>query len=156
MTRRGCKEASEKRRGIKGDERQPVMTQLNARWRRSNLVILVTLKKENHPGEAHVKTSRRKALYRTKRDSLEGPHEEPKIQSKALRPGKNLVLSQETYLEKEEVRSKVTPRNVEVGLKQRWELSKRRLGSRLSWWGSTEKKEISHLFGLRGKHHNLQ
>ena len=52
MTRREGKEASEKRRGIGEDERQPVMARLAARWRRSNLVILVALKKENHPGEA--------------------------------------------------------------------------------------------------------
>ena len=52
MTRRGGKEASERRRGIGEDERQPVMAQLAARWRRSNLVILVTLKKGNHPSEA--------------------------------------------------------------------------------------------------------
>ena len=51
MTCRGGKEASE-RRGIGEDERQPVMAQLVARWRRSNLVILVTLKKGNHLGEA--------------------------------------------------------------------------------------------------------
>ena len=51
MTRRGGKEASERRNGgIGEDERQPVMARLAARWRRSNLVILVTLKKENHPG----------------------------------------------------------------------------------------------------------
>ena len=45
MTRRGGKEASE-RSGIEEDERQPVMAQLAARWRRSNLVKLVTLEKE--------------------------------------------------------------------------------------------------------------
>ena len=32
------------------------------------------------------------------------------------------------------------------------ELSKRRLGWRLAWWGSSEKKEASHLLGLRGRH----
>ena len=52
MTRRGGREASERRRGIGEDERQPVMAQLAALWRRSNLVILVTLRKENHLGEA--------------------------------------------------------------------------------------------------------
>ena len=51
MTRRGGREASE-RSGIGEDERQPVMARLAARWRRSNLVILVTLNKGNHPGEA--------------------------------------------------------------------------------------------------------
>ena len=51
VTRRGGKEASERRNGI-GDDRQPVMARLAARWRRSNLVIWVTLMKGNHPGEA--------------------------------------------------------------------------------------------------------
>ena len=50
MTRRG--KASERRRGIGEGERQLVMAQLVARWRRSNLVILVALRKGNHPGEA--------------------------------------------------------------------------------------------------------
>ena len=52
MTRRGGKEASGRKRGIWEDERQPEMAQLAARWRRSNLVILVALRKGNHPGEA--------------------------------------------------------------------------------------------------------
>ena len=46
MTRREDKEASERRRRIGEDKRQPVMAQLAARWRRSNLVELVTLRKE--------------------------------------------------------------------------------------------------------------
>ena len=52
MTHRGAKEASERRSGIGENERQPVMARLADRWRRSNLVILVALKKGNHPGEA--------------------------------------------------------------------------------------------------------
>ena len=51
MTRRSGKGASERRSGI-GDEGQPVMVRLAARWRRFNLVTLVTLRKGNHPGEA--------------------------------------------------------------------------------------------------------
>ena len=51
MTRRGGKGASERRTGIGDDERQPVMARLAARWKRSNLVILVTLRKGNHPSE---------------------------------------------------------------------------------------------------------
>ena len=39
-------------RGIGDDERQSVMAQLAARWRRFNLVRLVALRKGNHPGEA--------------------------------------------------------------------------------------------------------
>ena len=51
MTRRGGKQASERRSGIGKDERQPVMARLAARWRRSNLVILAALRKGNHPGD---------------------------------------------------------------------------------------------------------
>ena len=99
-----------------------------------------------------MKRGRRKALYRTKRDFLEGPHEEAEIQRKALRRGKNLAVSEDTCLENKRVLSKMTPRKVGVGLKRRRELSKRRLGWRLAWWGSTEKKEASHLLELRGRH----
>ena len=52
MTRRGGREASERSSGIGEDKRQSVMVQMAARWRRSNLVKLVTLRKGNHPGEA--------------------------------------------------------------------------------------------------------
>ena len=52
MTRREDKEASVSSRGIGEDERQPVMARLAARWRRSNLVRLVALKKGNHSGDA--------------------------------------------------------------------------------------------------------
>ena len=50
------------------------------------------------------------------------------------------------------MRLKMTPRKVGVGLKQRREPSRRRLGWRLAWWGSTEKKEASYLLELRGRH----
>ena len=66
----------------------------------------------------------------------------------ALRRGKNLAFSEEACLEMERLRSKVTPRKVGVGLKRRRKPSRRRL----AWWGFTEKKEASHLFGLRGRH----
>ena len=147
MTHRGGKEASE-RSEIEEDERQLMITRLAAWWRRSNLVILVALTKGNHPGEASVRRGRRKDLYRRDRDSLEGPHEEAEIQRKALRREKNLTFSKETSLVKERMWSKVTPRKVGVALKRRRELSKRRL----AWWGSTVKKETSHLLGLRGRH----
>ena len=52
MTRRGGREASETKRGIGEDKRQPVVARLAARWRRSNLVKLVALRKGNHPSEA--------------------------------------------------------------------------------------------------------
>ena len=128
------------------------MARLAARWRRFNLVILVALKIKNHPGEAYVRRGRRKALYRTQRDSLEGPHEEAEIQRKALRRGKNLAFSEDTCLAKETVRSEVIPSEVGVGLKRKREPSNRRLGWRLAWWGSTEMKEASHLLELSGKH----
>ena len=88
------------------------------------------LSKGNHLGEVYMRMCRRKNLYRRERDSLEGPHEEAEIQSKALRRGKNLAFSEDTCLEKERVQSKVTPRKVGVGLKRKWEPSKRRL----AWW----------------------
>ena len=131
MTRRVGREASERISGIGEDERQPVMARLAARWRRSNLVILVTLKERNYPGEAYVRRGRRKALCRRERDSLEGSHAEAEIQRKALRRGKNLAFSKDTCLEKERVWSKVSPRKVGVGLKRRRKPSRRRLGWRL-------------------------
>ena len=42
----------ERRSGIEENERQPVMARLAARWRHSNLVKLVVLRKGNYPGEA--------------------------------------------------------------------------------------------------------
>ena len=145
MTPSGGREASDSKSGIGEDERQSVMV---AQWRRSNLVIVVTLRKENHPGEAYVRRGQRKALYRTERGSLEGPHEEAEIQHKALRRGNNLTFSEDTCLEKERVWSKVTPRKVEVGLKRTREPSKKRW----VWWESTEKKDASHLLRWRGRH----
>ena len=92
------------------------------------MVILVTLKKGDRPGEAYVKRGRRKALYRKERDSLEKPLEDAEIQREALRRGENLAFSEDTCLEKEGAQPKVTPRKVEVGLKRKRELSKRKLG----------------------------
>ena len=86
-----------------------------------------------------MRRDRKKDLCRRERDFLEGPHEEAEIQRKLLRRRKNLAFSEDACLEKEKVRSKVTPRKVGVELKRR----------RLAWWGSTEKKEASHLLGLR-------
>ena len=70
-----------------------------------------------------MRTNRGKDLYRTVKDSLEGPHEEAEIQRKALRRGKNLAISKDTCLEKERLRSKVTTRKVGVGFKRRRELN---------------------------------
>ena len=52
MTRRGGRDASERRSGIGDDKRQLVMARVAAQWKRSNLVKLVALRKGNHPGEA--------------------------------------------------------------------------------------------------------
>ena len=87
-----------------------------------------------------MRRGRRKALYRIKRDFLDGPHEKAEIKRKAPTRRKNSVFSQDTYLEKERVRSKVTLRKVEVGFKRKQDLNQRTLGWRLGWWGSTEKK----------------
>ena len=67
MTRRRGREALEKNWD---KERQLMMARLAARLRRFNLMILVTLKKGNHPGEAKVKRGRKKALHSTDRDFL--------------------------------------------------------------------------------------
>ena len=55
----------------------------------------------------------------------------------ALRRGKSLAISEDTCLETEKVRSKLTRRDIGVGLKRRRELDERRLGWRLAWPGST-------------------
>ena len=57
-------------------------------------MIMVTLRKGNHPGEAYERRGQRKALYRTERDSLKGPREEAEIQrTLALRRGKTRPLA---------------------------------------------------------------
>ena len=53
------------------------------------------------------------------------------------------------------MRSKATPRKVGRGLKRRQEPIRGKLGWRLARWESTEKKETSHLLGLRGRHQYL-
>ena len=71
--------------------------------------------------------------------------------TRSSRCGKNLDFSKDACLEKERMQSKMTTRKVRVGLKQTRELSKTRLGWRLAWWGSTEKK-ASHLLRLGRRH----
>ena len=44
-----------------------------------------------------MRRGQRKDLYRRERDSLEGPYEEAEIQRKALRRGKNLAFSEDTF-----------------------------------------------------------
>ena len=55
MTRRKERIASERKSGIGENERQPKMAQLATRWKRFNLVILVTFKQGNHPDEGYVR-----------------------------------------------------------------------------------------------------
>ena len=69
MTCRGGKKAPERRSEIGEDQKQPVMAQLAAQWRRSNLVILAMLKKGNHPGEAYVRRGQRKTSRKRERET---------------------------------------------------------------------------------------
>ena len=75
-----------------------------------------------------MRRGQRKDLYRTERDSLEGPHDEAEIQRNALRRGKNLAFSEDTCLEKESVWSKMVRRKLGVALKRKGELNKKRWG----------------------------
>ena len=59
---------------------------------------------------------------------LEKSHGEAEIHCKTLRRGKNLASIEETCLEKEKMRSRVTPRTVGVGMKSKGKLNKRRCG----------------------------
>ena len=61
-----------RRTGIGEDERQPEMARLAARWRRSNLVVLIILRKGNHPDEAYVGRGRRKAFIQNREGLLIG------------------------------------------------------------------------------------
>ena len=87
MTRRGGKEALEKISGI-GRRRGSRMVQLAARWRRSNLVILVTLKKENHPGEAYVRKGEEKLYIEDRRIPHKGPMWKQRLSIKPPNKGK--------------------------------------------------------------------
>ena len=60
-----------------------------------------------------MRSSRRKLLNGRERDSLEGTQEETKILRKALIRRKSLAFSEDTYLEKESERSKVTKTKLE-------------------------------------------
>ena len=60
-----------------------------------------------------MRSGQRKALYKRKKDSLDGPHEEVEIQRKAMREGKNLAFGKDTCLEKKRVRLKEWDRSEE-------------------------------------------
>ena len=64
VTRRGGKDAPERRNGIGEDDRQPIMARIAGQSKRFNLATLVKLRKENHLGEALVRTGRKKVLYK--------------------------------------------------------------------------------------------
>ena len=49
------------------------MAQLAAWWRRSNLVILVMLRKGNHPGEAYMRKGQKKLYTEDKGTPYRGP-----------------------------------------------------------------------------------
>ena len=72
-----------------------------------------------------MRRGRRKALYRTEKNSLKGLHEEAEIQHKALRRGRSLAFNKNASLEKERMRSKAIPRKVGMGLKRREESIKK-------------------------------
>ena len=68
-------------------------------------------------------------MYRMERDSFEGPNEAAEMHRKAFNLGKKRAFSDEICLEKESVRSKVMPRKVGVGLKDRGWAERKSLGS---------------------------
>ena len=78
----------------------------------------VTVRKGNHPDEKEVRTGQRKASHRTERGFLERPHEKAEIKN-ILRLGKTLAFSKDTCHVQKEVRLKVTPRKVGIGLKRK-------------------------------------
>ena len=94
------------------------MARLAARWRRSNLVILVTFKKKTI-WVKHTSKRAQEKLYTEERDPLEVSHAETYIQRTVLKRKKNLAFSEDTHLEKERLQSKMTPRKVRVELKRR-------------------------------------
>ena len=139
MTSRRGRVASERKSGIEKDKRQPEMARLATRCEPSNLEILVTLRKKNHPGEAHERYCRRKALYKKERDSLEGPMS--KQTREGLRPQRRYMFRKEkSTLEND-------PEKFVVEIKRRKKLNKKKWGWRLAWWGSNEKKEALHFLG---------
>ena len=72
MTRRESRDTSERRNEIVEDERPPVMAGLAARWRRSNLVKMATLRKGDHPGEVISQKMPKKSFIQKKEGLLSG------------------------------------------------------------------------------------
>ena len=70
MTRSGNRDVSERKSRIGEDERQPEIVRLAARQRRSNLVILVTLRKANHAGKTSIKRDPRSFIQKRERGAL--------------------------------------------------------------------------------------
>ena len=71
---------------------------------------------------------KKSSIQKRERNSLEAPHKKAEIQRETFRRGKYLAFSEDTYLEKEAVPSKVTQKKLKVGLKRRREPSKKQLG----------------------------
>ena len=144
MTCTGGRDASERTSGIGEDETAD--GHLVAWWRGPNLVMLVTLRKGNHPGEASVRRGRRKALYRRESNSLKGPHEEAEIQRQALRRRKNLAFSEDTSLGIGKSAVKGDPKKSRSGIETEAELNRKRLSWRLAWWGIFSKFDVMKFY----------
>ena len=56
---------------------------------------------------------------------------------------------------KEKIVVKGDPKKSWSGIETEVGVEEEEVGWRLAWWGSTEKKEASHLLGLRGRHQYL-
>ena len=89
------------------------------------------------------------AFYRRERDSSERPYEEAEMQRKTLKRWKNF---QRRYMFRKGCRNGVEDNPKKSWIETEAGINKKKLGRRLAWWGSTEKKEASHLLGLRGRH----
>ena len=63
-----------------------------------------------------------------------------------------LGLQRRYMLRKGKSAVKGDPKKSWSGVETEAEPSRRRLGWRLAWWGSTEKNEALHLLGSRGRH----
>ena len=90
-------------------------------------------------------------MYRMERDSFDGPNEAAEMHRKAFNLGKKRAFSVEMCFENESVRSKVMPRNVGVGLKDRGWADRKSLGWSCASWVSVEKNDTSHFLGLSGR-----
>ena len=96
-----------------------------------------------------MRRDQRKALYRRKRDSLEGPHEEAEIQRRALRRGDNLAFSLIYMFRKGKSAVEGDPKKSWSGIETEAGAQSEEVGLEVSLVGIHQKKEASHLLGLR-------